>query len=148
VIEETERRRMRWLILGFAVGGALFLIAALPLLFFDDPIANIPALVLLMVAPTVIMVCMALGVLYRGPADAGELLTQVPGGAALALVVVFVFALLLTVLTSIAEQVGISRTLAALAAVIITAVSYEPLRRATARAVNRILERPQPEALS
>lgn len=148
VIEEAERRRMRWLMLGFAMGGALFLIAALPLLFFDDPLANIPALILLMVAPTVIMVCMAMGVLYRGPADAGEMLARVPGASALALAVVFVFALVLTALTSIADQVGISRTLAALAAVIITAVSYEPLRRTTGRAVSRILERPQPEVAS
>jgi hypothetical protein len=148
VIDEAEKKRMRWLMLGFAIGGSLFLIAALPLLFFDDPVANIPALVLLMVAPTIIMVCMALGVVYKGPADAGEMLERVPGAAALALVVLLVFAVTLTSLSALATRVGLSRSLVVLATLVITALLFEPLRRGTERMVNRILERPQQEVLS
>jgi hypothetical protein len=148
VIDEAERKRMRWLMLGFALGGSLFLISALPLLFFDDPFASIPALVLLMVAPTVIMVCLAMGVMYRGPADAGEMLERVPGGAALALVVLLMFALTFTTVSLITERTGASRALAFLAALVVTALLYEPLRRGTDRAMDRILERTPRETLS
>lgn len=148
IISEAEKKRMRWLMLGFAAGGALFVIAALPMLFFDDPIANIPALVLLMVAPAVIVVCMAMGVLYKGPADAGEVLPRVPGAAALASVMLLLFAAALTGLSMFATRMGLSRALAVLGALLITAGLYEPLRKSTARWVNKILERPQPEGLS
>lgn len=148
VVTETEKKRMRWLMLGFAIGAALFVVAALPLLFFDDPIANIPALVLLMVAPAVIMVCMAMGVLYKGPADAGEALPRVPGAAALACVILLVFVAALTALNTVAARMGVSRGLAVLGALLITALLYEPLRKSTARVVNKILERPQSEVLS
>jgi hypothetical protein len=89
-----------------------------------------------------------MGVLYRGPADAGEMLERVPGGAAFALVVLLVFAIAFTSLSMITERFELSRALAVLAALVITALLYDPLRRGTERMVNRILERPQREVLS
>jgi hypothetical protein len=148
VTSELERKRMRWLILGFAGGGALFVIAAVPLLFFDDRLANIPALVLLMVAPAVIVIGMAMGVLYTGPADAGDVLPRVPGAAALALAMLLTFAAALTAFGGIAARLGVSRALGVLAALLITTLLFDPLRKGTAKLVNRILERPQPGTLS
>lgn len=143
VVTEPEKRRMRWLVLGFATAGAIFMIAALPLLFFDNPVANVPALVLLMVAPAVIMICMAVAVLYTGPVDAAILLRALPATAALLLLVLLVFALSTTALMRVTQSMGISSTLAVLGAVVLTALAVDPLRRFTGRAVARVLERPE-----
>jgi hypothetical protein len=143
VVVETEKRRMRWLILGFAAGAAIFMIAALPLLFFDNTVANVPALVLLMVAPAVIMICMAVAVLYSGSIDAERLLHRLPGLAALMFSLLLVFALSTTALTRVTQGMGVSSTLAVLGAVVLTAVALDPLRRFTGRAVARVLERPE-----
>lgn len=142
VVVEKERRRMRWLVFGFAAGFAIAMIAALPLLFFDNPVANVPALVLLMVAPAVVMICMAVAVLYSGAVDAAMLLQRLPGAAALAMMVLLVFALSTTLLTQLTETAGITPALALLGAVVVTALLYEPLRRVTGRVVARLLERP------
>jgi hypothetical protein len=142
MVAEKEKRRMRWLIFGFAAGCAIFMIAALPLLFFDNPIANVPALVLLMVGPAVVMICMAVAVLYSGAVDAATLLQRLPGVAALAMMVLLVFALSTTFLTQLTQSAGITPALALLGAVVITALLYEPLRRVTGRVVARLLERP------
>ena len=133
---------MRWLVFGFAAGFAIAMIAALPLLFFDNPVANVPALVLLMVAPAVVMICMAVAVLYSGAVDAAMLLQRLPGAAALAMMVLLVFALSTTLLTQLTESAGITPALALLGAVVVTALLYEPLRRVTGRVVARLLERP------
>ena len=142
VVADTEKARMRWLVLGFSIGAAIFMIASLPLLFFDDPMASVPALVLLMVAPAVVMVCLAVAVLYDGPVDAGQVLYRLPGMAALGLTLMLVFALATTALSPVTARMGMSRSLALLGALAITALLAEPLRRATDRSVTRILERP------
>ena len=142
VVSESEKRRMRWLVFGFAAGCAVFMIAALPLLFFDNPMANVPALVLLMIAPAVIMICMAVAVLYSGAVDASALLHRLPGAAAVAMVILLVFALSTTVFTQATQKAGMTPALALLGAVVLTAVLYEPLRRVTGRVVARLLERP------
>lgn len=141
VVADHEKARMRWLVLGFSIGVAIFMIASLPLLFFDDPIANVPALVLLMMAPAAVMVCLAVGVLYRGPVDAGYVLTRLPGMAALGLMLMLVFALTTTALSSVTARLGMSRALALLGALVTTVLIAEPLRRITDRTVAGILER-------
>jgi hypothetical protein len=148
VVAETEKARMRWLILGFSIGGALFLIAALPLLFFNNTFATVPALVLLMLAPAIIVVCMALGVLYTGPVDAREPLRLVPGHGALVMMIVMVFAVATTLLTGLADRIDMGRGLALLGAVLLTALLVAPLRKVTQRLVNRVLERPGADVLS
>ncbi len=72
VVEEKEKLRVRWLVLGFAIAAAFFVLASLPLLISERPVVTVPALVLLMLAPAAIMVCMALAVLYRGRLDPGH----------------------------------------------------------------------------
>ena len=141
VVAELERMRMRWLLLGFSAGSALFMMAALPLLFFDNPVANVPALVLLMLAPAVIMVCMAVAVLSRGELDAARLLHGVPGVAAHAMALLLSFALATTLFSAITERAGLSPALAVLAALLVTALAFEPMGRLAQRATARILER-------
>jgi hypothetical protein len=142
VVAESEKRRMRWLVFGFAAGCAIFMIAALPLLFFDNPMANVPALVLLMVAPAVVMICMAVAVLYSGSVDAALLLQRLPGVAALTMVLLLVFAVSTTVLTQLTQKAGMTPALALLGSIVLTALLYEPMRRVTGRVVARLLERP------
>lgn len=74
VVEEREKLRVRWLVLGFGIAGAFFVVASLPLLISEHPLVTVPALVLLMLAPAAIMVCGALAVLYRGRVDPRRLL--------------------------------------------------------------------------
>ena len=140
IVVEEERRRARWLLLGFAAGAAIFMIAALPLLFFDNTMANVPALMLLMLAPATIMVCMAMGVMYRGSMDAERLLKQLPGIGAFALAVLLLFAVTTSLLTRLTSSIQMSAALALLGAVIITAFALAPLRRLTDRAMARVLE--------
>ncbi|HEX6066627.1 MAG TPA: hypothetical protein VFZ04_20475 [Longimicrobiales bacterium] len=74
VVAEREKVRVRWLLLGFAIAGAFFVLASLPLLISEHPLVTVPALVLLMLAPAAIMVCGAMAVLYRGALDPRGLL--------------------------------------------------------------------------
>ena len=141
IVVEDERRRARWLLLGFATGGAIFMIASLPLLFFDNTMANVPALMLLMLAPATIMICMAMGVLYRGSMDAELLLKRLPETAAFVLAVLLLFAVTTSLLTRLTGGTQMSAALALLGAVIITAFSLTPLRRLSERAMARVLER-------
>ena len=137
----ADRQRMDWLTLAFAAGTAIFVTAAVPLLFFDATLAVIPAVVLLMLAPAVTMVLLAGAVLYHGTRDAGRLVSVVPYLAARTLGMLFVFAVLMTAFTMLFEPDGTWRALAVGGAATGTALCASPLRRLTDRGVNRILER-------
>ena len=141
IVVESERRGARWLLLGFAAGSAIFLIASVPLLFFDNTMANVPALMLLMLAPATIMICMAMGVVYNGGMDAETYLKRLPGNAVFVLAVLLLFAVTTSLLARLTGGTQMSASLALLGAVIITAFSLEPLRRLTDRAMARVLER-------
>jgi hypothetical protein len=145
---EPERARIRLLVLGFSLGGALFLVASLPALFFSAPLATVPALLLLMLAPATLMVCLALSVLYHGSFDTERLLRLLPELAAFALTLLLVFAAATTLLLQLATPIGFGRPLAVLGALLVTAVLLQPLRQVTQRTVNRVLERPQAGILS
>jgi hypothetical protein len=145
---ELERARIRWLVLGFSLAGALFLVASLPALFFSAPLATVPALFLLMLAPATLMICLALSVLYHGSFDTERMLRRLPELAAFALLLLLVFAGATTLLLQLATRIGLGQPLAVLGALLVTAALMQPLRQVTQRTVNRVLERPQADILS
>jgi hypothetical protein len=138
VVAPAEKARMRWLMLGFAVAGSLFLVASVPLLFIDEPVATVPALVLLMVAPAVIMIAMAMAVIYRGPADAGQLLAELPRWTVRSLVLL----LILGAVTALLRAAGMPGGLAILLGAIVAFILFRPSRSLSDHVVNRVLERP------
>lgn len=73
---DGERARMGWLVLGGVLGAGLAVLAAAPLLVLNAAWVQIPALVLLMLAPAALMVCLAIGVMYRGGQDPRHLVRR------------------------------------------------------------------------
>ena len=138
VVEPREKERMRWLTLGFLGAAALFLVASLPVLLVDNQIATVPALVLLMIAPAVVMICMAMSVIYEGQLDAAELLERLPEATGVAFVLLLIFTLVATALAASGADGGI--VAAAAAATVL--LFWKPVRALVSRAVNRVLERP------
>ncbi|HET9439949.1 MAG TPA: hypothetical protein VFO52_07245, partial [Longimicrobiales bacterium] len=138
---EFEQRRMRWLVLGFVTAGAILLIASLPLLFFQEPLAQIPALVLLMLAPAAIIVGLAMAVLYRGHGDARHLLARLPTFSALVLALLLVFALAVTFLGALVDRGAHARSWTLAGALIVTAALFPVLRTLVSSAVDHVLER-------
>ncbi|HEX6065839.1 MAG TPA: hypothetical protein VFZ04_16520 [Longimicrobiales bacterium] len=138
VVAPQERARMRWLVLGFLAAGALFVLASVPLLFMENPVTTVSALVLIMIAPAVIMICMAMAVIYRGPTDAGEFLERLPGWTAHWFALSLIFALVSAAL----RGAGIASGMSMLAGLVAAGALFRPLRLVTGRVVNRVLERP------
>ena len=138
VVAPEEKARMRWLALGFLAAGALFVLASVPLLFIDNPVTTVSALVLIMIAPAVIMICMAMAVIYQGPADAGTFLERLPGWTAHWFALSLIFALVSAMLRGAGTGGGLS----ILAGLVAAGALFKPTRLMTGRAVNRILERP------
>ena len=140
VVTPEEKARMRWLMLGCLTALSLFLVASVPVLFLDDPVATVPALALLTIAPAAIMVSMAVAVIYEGPTDARDLLDRLPGWTARAFALLLVFGLA----TTFFRAAGMSSGLAILLAAGLALALFKPLRLVTSLAVTRILERPAP----
>lgn len=138
VVAPKEKERMRWLTLGFLTAAALFLVASLPVLVVNDPIAAVPALVLLMIAPGVAMVGLAMAVIYEGPIEAARLLDRLPEATGVAFVLLLVF----TTITYGLSAAGVNGGFALAAGAVIVAILLEPARVVVRRLVNRILERP------
>ena len=63
VVRDDAKPRMRQLGRGFLIAGALLLAASLPLLVSNDPGVTIPALMVLMIAAVITVMCLAAGAL-------------------------------------------------------------------------------------
>ena len=138
VVAPEEKARMRWLALGFLAAAGLFVLASVPLLFMDNPVTTVSALVLIMIAPAVIMICMAMAVIYQGPTDAGQFLERLPAWTAHWFALSLIFALV----SAAFRAAGLASGPAILAGLVAAAVLFRPMRLITGRVVNRVLERP------
>jgi len=138
VVAPEEKARMRWLALGFLAAAGLFVLASVPLLFMDNPVTTVSALVLIMIAPAVIMICMAMAVIYQGPTDAGQFLERLPAWTAHWFALSLIFALV----SAAFRAAGLASGPAILAGLVAAAVVFRPMRLITGRVVNRVLERP------
>jgi hypothetical protein len=76
VVVPEQKARMRWPIRGFLAAAGMVVLASLPLLAVDIPAATVPALVIVMVAAAIIMLCIAAAALWfaRLPRQTHEVL--------------------------------------------------------------------------
>lgn len=138
--DASARARAAWITLGLVLGLFMFLISTAAYILIADPIARGIGFGLMMLAPAVVMSCLAVSVIASGRQDARDLVHSAVRAGFIAVAMMLLLALLYGVGRWGSGRLGVSPAIAALAAVAVSAFAYVPLSRATDRLRTRILE--------